>query len=108
MDSLAVSAIGLAAGGWQNVKLTGIYNSITNSIPTWKLGICSVLSLLANRSIQNSSGSVGGTRDTVLISPGSILSGYSDSTACSITFETNRIKHGESRGLTFTAVLFTW
>lgn len=108
MDSLAVSAIGLAAGGWQNVKLVGIYNSVSNSIPTWKLGICSVLSLLASRSTANSSGNVGGTRDTVLISPGSALEGYMDTSACSIIFETNRIKHGDSRGFVFTAVLFTW
>lgn len=39
MDSLAVSAIGLAAGGWQNVKLVGTYAGESNSIPSWKIGL---------------------------------------------------------------------
>lgn len=46
MDSLAVSAIGLAAGGRQNVKLvTSFYmdgKGPPKKVPTWKMGICQI------------------------------------------------------------------
>ena len=44
MDSLITSAIALAAGGWDKVKLVGMYNAITASIPSWKIGFFQSLS----------------------------------------------------------------
>ena len=47
MDSLPVSAIGLAAGGWQNVKLVStifIDGSGSKTTSTWKLGIAQIFS----------------------------------------------------------------
>lgn len=110
MDSLAVSAIGLAAGGWDKVKLTGIYTSKSNAIPAWKLGLCSTLSiLLNNRDGDQQVCGVG--QNTVLVAPGSTIYGYWGSGSGGLSFKSTSIANssgGNDWKLEFTAVLFTW
>ena len=110
MDSLAVSAIALAAGGWQNVKLVGIYTAPNKTLPAWKLGICSTLSLLHNKS--DTSGAVIGTgQNTVLVAPGSRIFGFYGSNSGSLVFSTTTIAESHSANdweIEYTAVLFTW
>lgn len=98
MDSLAVSVIGLAAGGWQNVSLVGIYPRSANNIPSWKLGICSIT--------DNSEGDGGATTwaPPLLICPGSIIN--NGNAQRGIQFIYNQIL--VIGGVNFTAVLFTW
>lgn len=101
MDSLAVSAIGLAAGGWQNVKLVStifIDGSGSKTTSTWKLGIAQIFS------------SAQGTINlivTALVFPGCITrnNGYE------VTFSTSTIttKCGSVGGSQYaTALLFKW
>lgn len=110
MDSLAVSAIGLAAGGWDKVKLTGIYTSKNSAIPPWKLGLCSTLSiLLDNKEISGKVCGIG--QNTVLVAPGSSIYGYWGSGSGSLSFKSTSIdisRQGNDWRLDFTAVLFTW
>lgn len=104
MDSLVTSAIALAAGGWQNVKLVGIYTTAKTSIPTWRLGICSVNTLITDYSSAN--GSIGLAVPVQIIAPRtSILLQTSISPNREIYFDTSEIV---CNTLQFTAILFRW
>lgn len=101
MDSLAVSAIGLAAGGWQNVKLVStIFINATGSktTSTWKLGIAQIFS------------SAQGTTNfivTALVFPGCITgnSGY-EVTFSASTITAERASVGGHQYMA--ALLFKW
>lgn len=101
MDSLAVSAIGLAAGGWDKVKLVSmifINGNGSKTTSTWKLGIAQIFS------------SANGTTNlivTALVFPGCTTgnSGYT------VTFSNSTItaKAGSVGGAQYaSAVLFKW
>lgn len=102
MDSLAVSAIGLAAGGWQNVKLVSmifINGNGSKTTSTWKLGIAQIFS---------SANDTTNLIVTALVFPDCITgnSGYE------VTFSASTItaKRGSSvgGGQYVTALLFKW
>ena len=109
MDSLAVSAIGLAAGGWQNVKLVTSFYKVADgsskNVPTWKMGICQIPS-----SAIDSAGTGGlafTPMTTVLVVPSTnvVISAYGGQQHVSVTFNTTSIS--VVRGA-IVAILFTW
>lgn len=102
MDSLITSAIALAAGGWQNVKLAGIYTYAATSIPAWKLGICSINSISAS-----SNGSIA-YHNVSLIGPGTKIENIKDSQHVTVELGYSAITSAGYGFLYFTAVLFTW
>lgn len=108
MDSLAVSAIGLAAGGWQNVKLVAsfyITDESSKNVPTWKMGICQITS-----SVMVSSGSYGTSftpMTTVLVVPSTHVEISASGTHQNVfaTFNTTSISVAWGN---IVAILFTW
>lgn len=120
MDSLAVSAIGLAAGGWKNVKLVGIYTRTTN-VPSWKLGICQITQfsqggLMINGNNGYSLTSVLAEPASIIIAPGNVVNmvtGLTNFSGSSIRFDTETAVFTTStvditRPGWCCAVLFTW
>lgn len=104
MDSLISSAIALAAGGWQNVKLVGIYTASRLGLPTWKLGVCSIPSISY---LNMSMGASIAPQSTILVAPGtSINCGEGESTFTLVTFTNTAVS--VATGHNITAVLFTW
>ena len=120
MDSLITSAIALAAGGWQNVKLAGMYYEARTSIPTWKIGL---FQLLSCRSDAASASNAWGTSIvshpiTAIIIPGSTfremgtISSNQGNVSCSsfggyVSFKSTSIEE-KSISDTWCAILFTW
>lgn len=104
MDSLISSAIALAAGGWQNVKLVRICTANQINLPTWKLGVCSIPII----SYLDTSTTISiAPQSTILVAPGTSIScGGGGSTFTLATF-TNTVV-SVATGHNITAVLFTW
>ena len=108
MDSLAVSAIGLAAGGWQNVKLVTSFYKIADgsskNVPTWKMGICQIPA-----STIHSSGAYGSSftpMTSVLVVPSThVVISTNGEEHVSVIFNTTSIS--VARGA-IVAILFTW
>lgn len=104
MDSLVTSAIALAAGGWDKVKLAGIYTHIASLIPSWKLGIYS----------PHAPATLGGTMSglawcsAVLISSNSRVDYVNAGMSFSVQFNTQSITSSTSSDICGTAVLFNW
>lgn len=120
MDSFAVSAIGLAAGGWQNVKLVGIYTR-TSNVPSWKLGICQITqfsqgALMINGNSEHSLTSVLAEPASIVIAPGNgvnMVTGLNNFSGSSIRFDAevaafNTSTVDISNPGWCCAVLFTW
>lgn len=107
MDSLAVSTIGLAAGGWQNVKLAGIYTTATANTSSWKLGIVSFGHPVGGVWTDTCSTSY----PSMIVAPGSRITGHifylGSASQFSLVFSTSSIV-ADQNGLFFTAVLFRW
>ena len=105
MDSLVTSAVALAAGGWNKVKLVGIYTQTASNIPLWKLGIYSpnepaTTSGSPANSITWPSG--------VLIAPNSTVGFIVDGNGFNAHFESNAITNPNSFVIHGIAILFTW
>lgn len=122
MDSLLTSAIALAAGGWSNIKLVGIYTQLTYNILTWKLGICAITFMPGGAVAHNSQNAWAtaaiGPHSTTLVSPGSSISYIVGITQTSATADLNRsflnfttsaiTGSNPTGGSDFVALLFTW
>lgn len=107
MDSLAVSAIGLAAGGWQNVKLVTSFYMASESyknVPTWKMGICQI-----PESTLDSSGAYGSVftpMTNLLVVPSTnVVISTNGSHHLSVFFDTALISVVKGA---IVAILFTW
>lgn len=97
------NVIAAAAGGWDKVKLVGIYIEGTSGIPAWKLGFYSfnipVTVSLNSAAITWCSG--------VLIAPNSEIVFHADGCTLRILFATSSIQSSIST-IKGTAILFTW
>lgn len=116
MDSLVTSTIGLAAGGWDKVKLVGIYSTDTTGIPSWKLGICNITEMSSGGTAITQTGLACTIApfSAVLVAPETHVTYVTGCTSSSnygtvsiltkaVQFTANSI-----RGSAFVAVLFTW
>ena len=99
------NVIAAAAGGWDKVKLVGIYTQRTSEIPAWKLGIYSpntpaILSINSD-AIAWCSG--------VLIAPNSVIEfSANQNSSFIIQFSTSSIQIMSTSTIKGTAILFTW
>lgn len=98
------NVIAAAAGGWDKVKLVGIYIQRASEIPAWKLGIYSpntpaTLSINSD-AIAWCSG--------VLIAPNSEIEFIANHSSFSVQFKTSSIQIVSTSTIRGTAILFTW
>lgn len=109
MDSLAVSAIGLAAGGRQNVKLVAsLYMAETQykNVPTWKMGICQIPKSIMETD-HGSGVSVFSPMTNLLVVPGTNVEIKTEMGHYYITAIFNTTSISVTKG-DIVAILFTW
>lgn len=98
------NVIAAAAGGWDKVKLVGIYNQRTSEIPAWKLGIYS----------PNIPATLGTNSDGlawcsgVLIAPTSEIEFIANHNSFNVHFNTSSIQVASTSTIRGIAILFTW
>lgn len=112
----------MAAGGWDKVKLIGMYNAIATSIPSWKIGFFQSLSnnLTALSILSTGMTCAYNAPFIALIIPGSIIEngghlakteGSADSITTigggSLTFNATSIT-AKTFNIKWCAILFTW
>lgn len=103
------NVIAAAAGGWDKVKLVGIYIEETSGIPAWKLGIYSPNTPAALRLNSDAIAWCSG----VLIAPNSEINFFVGNSDVNVHFTTSSIQMPASASASIstirgTAILFTW
>lgn len=101
MDAFALSAISLAAGGWDKVKpvnMLYLYGTQDSSVSPWKLGIAQ---------LQSTQNDIPNTVETYLVFPGA----KALNSGMEVTFGSNTISskpYSVGGQQCATAILFTW
>lgn len=116
MDSLISSTIGLAAGGWDKVKLVGIYTAGTTGIPTWKLGVCNITTMSSGGGALSNQGLFGTVApfSSIIVAPGATITyviGFSvDGNKQNVSTRTSTVSFTANSiaGTNHVSVLFNW